>query len=235
MVTPVTPETPFPRLTVLHDMFMVIDKVTEEWTKEWWEEGLKQGREEGLQEGLEQGRQEGLKEGLKQGQKKGEMLMLVHLLEHKFGPVSEQHLRRLEETDADTLLEWSERILQASGIDEVVQKPILELTELDELLAMFGERLGEWSRLWRNQGFKKGREEGLLEGMKQGRQVGLGESLQEGQRKGETLLLTRLLERKFGPLSDQQRSCLEEVDADTLLNWSERILTANSIDEVLPP
>ncbi len=57
--------------------------------------------------------------------------------------------------------------------------------------------------------------------------------MQEGQRKGETLLLTRLLERKFGPLSDQQRSCLEEVGADTLLNWGERILNANSIDEVL--
>ena len=121
MVTPVTSETPFPRLTVLHDMFTVIDKVTEEWTKEWWEEGLKQGREEGLQEGLEQGRQGGLKEGLKQGQKKGEMLMLVHLLERKFGPLSDQQRSCLEEVDADTLLDWSERILTANSIDEVLQ------------------------------------------------------------------------------------------------------------------
>jgi hypothetical protein len=42
----------------------------------------------------------------------------------------------------------------------------------------------------------------------------------------------RLLERKFGPLSEQHRRRLEEADANTLLDWSERVLTVDSIEEV---
>ena len=46
-------------------------------------------------------------------------------------------------------------------------------------------------------------------------------------------MLMRLLERKFGPLSDQHRRILEEADAETLLVWGERVLTADSIEDVL--
>ena len=46
-------------------------------------------------------------------------------------------------------------------------------------------------------------------------------------------MLMRLLERKFGPLSEQHRRYLEEADANTLLDWSEQVLTADSIEEIL--
>ena len=78
---------------------------------------------------------------------------------------------------------------------------------------MLTERVEDWTKEWWENGLKQGR--------------------QEGRKEGEFLVLVRQLERKFGPLSEQHRLRLEEADTDTLLECSDRILTANSIDEVL--
>jgi len=54
-----------------------------------------------------------------------------------------------------------------------------------------------------------------------------------GETRGEARMLTRLLTLKFGPLSPETQQRISEADADTLLTWSERVLTANTIDEIL--
>ena len=54
-----------------------------------------------------------------------------------------------------------------------------------------------------------------------------------GEQRGEARMLTRLLTLKFGPLSPETQQRISEADADTLLTWSERVLTANTIDEIL--
>jgi hypothetical protein len=54
----------------------------------------------------------------------------------------------------------------------------------------------------------------------------------EWTREGEIAMLVRLLERKFGPLASEDRARLDGADAEQLLDWGERILTANSLDEV---
>jgi hypothetical protein len=46
-------------------------------------------------------------------------------------------------------------------------------------------------------------------------------------------MLLRLIERKFGPPSATVRHRITEADSETLLEWSERILDAGSLDEVL--
>jgi hypothetical protein len=46
-------------------------------------------------------------------------------------------------------------------------------------------------------------------------------------------MLLRLLARRFGELPEDKRKQIESADAETLLEWSERVLTANSLDEVL--
>jgi len=56
---------------------------------------------------------------------------------------------------------------------------------------------------------------------------------QIGEQRGEAAMLLRLLERRFGAVSDQQRERIQNTDADTLLAWSDRILTAADINEVL--
>ena len=62
---------------------------------------------------------------------------------------------------------------------------------------------------------------------------GLKQGLQQGLQQGEAAVLIRLMERKFGALTEAQRRRIEAADAETLLEWSERILTAQSPDEVL--
>lgn len=46
-------------------------------------------------------------------------------------------------------------------------------------------------------------------------------------------VLLRLIERRFGPPDDRVRERIEQADPETLLRWSERILDAGSLDEVL--
>jgi predicted transposase/invertase (TIGR01784 family) len=67
----------------------------------------------------------------------------------------------------------------------------------------------------------------------QGRQEGRREGRQEGRQEGEAAVLLRLIERKFGPPGEAVRQRVAAADAETLLAWSERILTAEDLDAVL--
>jgi predicted transposase YdaD len=55
----------------------------------------------------------------------------------------------------------------------------------------------------------------------------------EGRQEGEVMMLLRLLEQRFGVVPDSIRSRLKQADMDTLLVWSERVLTCTTLDEVL--
>ena len=59
-----------------------------------------------------------------------------------------------------------------------------------------------------------------------------GEGREEGRHTGMADLLLRLLTAKFGPLTAEHRRRLEQADAETLLRWSERLLTAQRPEEV---
>jgi len=75
----------------------------------------------------------------------------------------------------------------------------------------------------------EGRDEGLREGRKEGRDEGLNEGLQYG----EARILNALLRLRFGDLPASVRQGIDTADPDTLLRWSERVLTAPTLDEVL--
>ena len=55
---------------------------------------------------------------------------------------------------------------------------------------------------------------------------------EEGELAGEALLLTRLLQLKFGSLDDTVGQRIADADAETLLRWGGRVLTADSLAEV---
>ena len=74
---------------------------------------IEQSRQEGVQQGIQQ--------GMQQGRREGEAAVVLRQLERKFGAgVTPAHRERVRTADADTLLEWSERILTAETIDEVI-------------------------------------------------------------------------------------------------------------------
>jgi hypothetical protein len=57
--------------------------------------------------------------------------------------------------------------------------------------------------------------------------------IEKGIAKGEANVLSRLIELKFGPEAVAAHTDeLAKADADTLMRWSERILTAESPDDV---
>ena len=101
---------------------------------------------------------------------------------------------------------WLKRVLlpaRMPGVD------FQQVHELQEVRSMLEERVKEWTRDWEQKGIEKGRQE------------------------GEATVLLRLIEHKFGTSAvGACRTRIEAADAETLLRWSERILTAERAEEL---
>jgi hypothetical protein len=74
-----------------------------------------------------------------------------------------------------------------------------------------------------------GIEKGLLQGMQQGMQRGLMQGRLEGEQSGEAKALRRLLQKRFGPLSDDVLARLQAASIDELELWLDRALDADSL------
>ncbi len=109
---------------------------------------------------------------------------------------------------------WVNRVLLP---DRMPGEVFTHLNDLQEVRSMLAERVKEWTEGWKREGRQEGRQEGLQLGLQQ----------------GEALLLLRQLERRFGPLDEALRQRVRAADADTLLQWGERILTVNTLAEVM--
>ena len=83
------------------------------------------------------------------------------------------------------------------------------VNDLDGVRSMLAERVLEWTKEWRQEGWD------------------------EGYKTGESALLLRLVERKFGPVSEVVRQKLSSADAETLLTWADRVLDARRIEDVI--
>jgi flagellar biosynthesis/type III secretory pathway protein FliH len=70
-----------------------------------------------------------------------------------------------------------------------------------------------------------GIEKGLLQGMQQGMQQGLV----QGRAEGEAYALHRLLQKRFGPLSEDVLTRLQAASIDELELWLDRALDADSL------
>lgn len=73
----------------------------------------------------------------------------------------------------------------------------------------------------------------IAQGIEQGIQQGVQQGMQQGVQQGEARILLRLLSARFGILPPDARNKVESADAETLLQWSERILNARTLDDVL--
>jgi hypothetical protein len=57
-------------------------------------------------------------------------------------------------------------------------------------------------------------------------------SREEGRQEGESRLLLRLLRLKFGPLEPEAEERVRSADPDRLLEWGERVLAAERLEDV---
>ena len=63
--------------------------------------------------------------------------------------------------------------------------------------------------------------------------AGLRERMrQEGKQEGELAILSRLLERRFGPLGPAVTERLQKASAAERERWADNILVARTLDEV---
>ena len=110
-------------------------------------------------------------------------------------------------------------------IDWLIRLPrALELELRDELRALEEETNMAYvmsiERFAREEGWEEGREEGREEG------------LEEGEKRGEAKALLRLVQAKFGPPGPAVEARIRAAESAQLERWLERILTANSPDEL---
>ena len=52
-----------------------------------------------------------------------------------------------------------------------------------------------------------------------------------GEARGEAAMLLRLLRLRFGEVPEVMRQKIQSADSQTLLEWSDRVLTATSIEQ----
>ena len=64
---------------------------------------------------------EGKKEGLRAGVQKGEAALLNRLLRTKFGSVPRAIQQKIASADARTLLQWGDRVLSATRLEEMFE------------------------------------------------------------------------------------------------------------------
>jgi hypothetical protein len=136
---------------------------------------------------------------------------LVYRVRHRDGPL----------TILESLLRY---YVQGTGrVEEHDVRALLEQTPTgDPIMQTFIDRYIE-----------QGRQQGIEQGIARGRQEGWQEGRQEGRQEGEAAILLRQIDRKFGPPSELVRKRISSADPETLLRWSDRILTADSLDAVL--
>ena len=90
------PGVDFENLNELQEVNSMLAERVIEWTEEWKQQGLQQGRQE------------------------GEASLLLRLMELRFGNVDDVIRKKLQAADAETLLHWGERLLNAASPEDVL-------------------------------------------------------------------------------------------------------------------
>lgn len=71
-------------------------------------------------DGYQKGMQQGVQQGMQQGTLAGERAILKRQFIRRFGSLSPRDIEKIENANAETLLIWGERILDAKTMDEII-------------------------------------------------------------------------------------------------------------------
>jgi hypothetical protein len=103
---------------------------------------------------------------------------------------------------------------------------------LEEFETMLAESIDRWDRELREKGIQQGIQQGIQEGIQKGLQEGIQEGIQKGLQEGEARILLRQLQLKFGPLGSEVEERVRSADADCLLEWGARLLSADTLADI---
>lgn len=133
-------------------------------------------------------------------------------------PDPEKQLKYIDFIDIYTALDDNERRIYQDRYPQEDQG----MTRLTERLLEQGMQ----------QGLQQGMQQGLQQGMQKGMQQGLQQGEQQGRQQGELVVLSRLLVRRFGPLTAEVEQRLQQAGTDELERWAENILDAPTLEDV---
>ena len=151
---------------------------------------------------------------------KGKILLQVtlklfkHIFDHDLAEQLPTILALLQTlSEKDTALEYIEAALRylSSASDHLSERD-LEIAVRAALPDIGGETMTTIAETW----MAKGEQQGMQQG-----------KYQEG-----VAILRRLMQKKFGGVPKDFETRIEKADSDTLLEWSENVLSAETIDEV---
>jgi hypothetical protein len=126
------------------------------------------------------------------------------------------------------------RILELFGVlDWMMRLPEELETELwRDIEVIEGERQVKYVTSVERLAIKRGIEQGIEKGIVQGVEQGIEQGIERGLAQGRAAMLARLLHRRFGPLTATINDRLAQASAEQLDLWAERVLDADSLDEV---
>lgn len=110
---------------------------------------------------------------------------------------------------ARRILQWVWRLF---GKRTKRDEPTDTMLDMQDYGAMLQDKIKEWEQELLEQGIEKGIEKGIAQ--------------------GEVAVVLRLLREKFGEVPQPLRRRIDTASAEQLLEWAERILTAETIDDV---
>jgi hypothetical protein len=151
------------------------------------------------------------------------------------GPTLDQALRELERLAPDTL-ERRPALPLVLAFSKAISQNDLEdhdMQPLQKLMAVYADIISEAQETGLERGIRKGHARGRKEGRATGRKEGRATGRKEGLVEGERAILSRLLTRRFGPLPAAATARIQRADLATIERWSDRLLTATSLDDVL--
>jgi Domain of unknown function (DUF4351) len=140
-----------------------------------------------------------------QGRLRWKLQMVRHLYERGF-----------ERRDAEQLFRFIDWLMALP--EELEERFGVELRQLE------GETKMPYVTPFERRAIEKGRAEGLNEG----KQLGLDEGLQQGV----VSVLKRLLARRFEQLPEWAEARLEKASRDELEHWADRVIDAESLEQV---
>lgn len=106
-------------------------------------------------------------------------------------------------------------------------------SEEDDVSAEIRAWFKEYEQNLRSEARKEGLQEGLSKGLMEGLMEGLSKGLSKGLKEGERTLLLRLLRARFGELPETALARIEAAGPSELEQWGERVLNAQTLDDVL--
>ena len=100
----------------------------------------------------------------------------------------------------------------------------LSISEQEAIMEIETSWMKEGRQLGRQEGRELGRQEGLKEGRMEGMQEGRMEGMQEGRRGGMLTLVSRLLSRRLGPISESTLTLMQHLKPEQLEQLSDALL-----------